>query len=193
MCSVRGLLILVLAVVADHAWAQSSTNPVPKTPPEMADEIARTIQAKALQAPSGSMAFESATSHDNIVEVRYAAKDARFFPQSKADGDNRRLGIARYLCFNHQISLFQKSGIAIHEVLAAPNHSAPFEVTIDQSTCATLFTDTMDFAQIAAQKRAAQPTTGPNSLTEPRRVHTMAIPPDQGAVKPPQSPTGPSP
>jgi hypothetical protein len=55
----------------------------------MANAIARTllstftIDAYARKIPNAPIVFESATSHDNFVEVHYAAKDAQFFLTTK--------------------------------------------------------------------------------------------------------------
>lgn len=177
--------VLLLVVAIGEAGSQTTSNPEPKTPAEVAKAIAHAIDANLPKTPNVVIAFESATSHDNIVEVHYTAKAARFFPHNKAEGDERRLRLAGYFCFNGRISLFRKNGVVIHQVLAAPDNSNPFEFTIDQSTCAALIADAKTRAAVAEQKRSesTQPATGPNSLTEPKRVPTMTIRPDQAEQK----------
>jgi len=180
MFSFRSAFILLVAAAIGEAHGQTSSNPEPKTPAEMANAVAYTlitIDAKARKMPNAPIIFESATSHDNFVEVHYAAKDARFLPQNKAEGDRRRLQLSGYFCFDSRISLFRKNGVVIHQVLAAPDNSAPFEFTIDQSTCASLIADARTLAEWAEQQR-------PNSLTDPKRVRTMTIRPDQSPTEP---------
>jgi hypothetical protein len=118
--------------------------------------------------PNAPIAFESATSHDNSVEVHYAAKDPRLFPHNKAEGDKRRLGQTGYFCFDRRIQLFRENGVVIHHVLTAPDDRAPFEFTIDQSNCAGLIADAKTRAEIAQQQRSKPPT-------EPKRAPTTTI------------------
>src|SRR5882724_4824171 len=160
--------VLLVVVAIGEASSQKASNPEPKTPAEVAKAIANAIDANVPKTPNVPIAFESATSHDNFVEVHYTAKDARFFPHNKAEGDKRRLGLAGYFCFNGRISLFRRNGVVIHQVLAAPDNSDPFEFTIDQSTCAALIVDAKTRAEVAEQKRSesTQSATGPNSMTE---------------------------
>jgi hypothetical protein len=175
--------LLVVAIV--EAGSQTASPSEPKTPAEVAKAIAHALDASVPKTPNVPIAFESATSHDNFVEVQYTAKDARFFPHNNAEGEKRRLGLAGYFCFNPRISLFRKNGVVIHQVLAAPDNSDPFEFTIDQSTCAALLADAKTLAEAAEQKRSGstQSAKGPNSLTELKRVRTMTIRPVQAEQK----------
>jgi hypothetical protein len=183
--------VLPLAVAIGEAGGQALGNPEP-TPAEMAKAIAHAIDANALKMPNAPIAFESATSHDNFVEVHYAAKDARLFPHNKAEGEKRRLGQTGYFCFDRRIQLFRKNGVVIHQVLAAPDDSAPFEFTIDQSTCASLFADAKTLAEMVERSKSSQLVPGPNSLTEPKRVRTMTIRTDGTMQKRIESPTAPN-
>ncbi|MDH2384912.1 hypothetical protein [Bradyrhizobium sp. CER78] len=152
----------------------------------MAQAIARSIDAMAhvheAKVPNPAtvpIAFQSATAHDNVVDVHYRANDAGMLPRNKAEGDEERLRFAGRFCFDRRVSLFQKNGVVIHRVLFAPDNSAPFEFTIDQSTCAALIEDAK--ARADAAKRAAGPA--PNSLTEPKPVHTLTIRPEPAEQK----------
>ncbi len=222
MLSFRGLLVpaaasvWLLAVVIGEAGGQTPGNTEP-TAAEMAKAIAHAIDAKALKMPDAPIAFESATSHDNFVEVRYSVKDARLFPHSKAEGDKRRLGQVGYYCFDRQIQLFKNNGVVIHQVLTAPDGSAPFEFTVDQSTCASLVAGVKTLSETAQRERSKsiyltpgstspiepkrvttttiRSPTAPNSLTEPKPVRTMTIHTngaDEKLIESPQSPTGPN-
>ena len=177
--------VLLLIVITGEAGSQTASSSARETPAEMAKAIAHAIDTNVPKTPNAPIAFESATSHDNIVEVHYTAKDARFFPHNDAERDKRRLGQAGYFCFNSRISLFRKYGVVIHQVLTAPDNSTPFEITVDQSTCAALIADAKIRAESAEQKRSesTQSATGSNSLAEPKRVRTMTIRPDQAEQK----------
>jgi len=168
--------VLLLVVAIGEAGSQTTNNREPKTPTEVAEAIAHAINTNVPTTPNVPIAFESATSHDNVVEVHYTAKDARLFPHNNAEGEERRLRLASYFCFNSRISLFRKYGVAIHQVLTAPDNRAPFEFTIDQSTCAALIADAKTRAEAAEQER-------PKSLAEPKRVPTITIRPDKAEQK----------
>jgi hypothetical protein len=177
--------VLLSIVATDEAGSQTANSYERETPAEMARAIAHAINTNTPKTTNVRIAFVSATSHDNIVEVHYMAKDARFFPHNDAERDERRLGQAGYFCFNSRISLFRKSGVVIHQILAAPDSSASFEITIDQSTCATLIADAKIRAESAEQKRSdsTRSATGLDSLAEPKRVRTMTIRPDHAEQK----------
>jgi hypothetical protein len=100
--------VLLLAVVVAEHGGQTPGNPEPKTPAQMAEAIAHIIDADAPKTPNAPIAFESATSHDNFVEVHYVAKDARFFPHDRAEGEKRRLGQAGHFCFVREYSYLRK-------------------------------------------------------------------------------------
>ena len=83
--------ILLLAVAAGEADSQNASNSPPKTAAELATAIAIAIDTRIPKTPNVPIVFESATSHDNYIEVHYRATDARLFPHNKAEGDERRL------------------------------------------------------------------------------------------------------
>jgi CxxC motif-containing protein len=180
--------VLLLAVVIGEHGGQTPGNPEPKRPAEMAEAIARVIDTNTPKTRDVPIAFESATSHDNFVEVHYVTKDARFFPHDKAEGEKRRLGQAGHFCFDPRIpriQLFAKKGVVIHQILAAPDDSAPFEFTVDESTCASLIAGAKTLAEMAEQERSTSPRSSmaPNSLTEPKRVRTTTIRTDRANEK----------
>jgi hypothetical protein len=171
--------ILLLAVAASEADSQNASNSPPKTAAELATAIAIAIDTRIPKTPNVPIVFESATSHDNYIEVHYRATDARFFPHNKAEGDERRLRLTNYFCFTPQIWLFRRNGVVIHQVLAAPDNSDPFEFTVDQSACAAMVEDAKTLAQEIERKHSGstQPTT------DPKRVHTLTIRPNQTQEK----------
>jgi DNA-binding CsgD family transcriptional regulator len=191
MFSFRGSFILLLAIAVGEARGQTASAPEPTTPAETASAIAHTItiDANARRIPYAPVAFEFAISHDNFVEVRYAAKDARFFPQNKAEADRRRRGLVVYFCFNRKIALFQKNDIIIHFV-ATSDDGVPFEFTVNQSTCANLMAEARTLLEMVGREHSesAEPVRAPNSRTEPKRVHTMTIRIDEDDQKRNESP-----
>ena len=178
--------LVVAAIGKAGGQTASRLEAPPKTPAEMAhaiahsiDAMARAIDAKMPKTATPPRTFKFATSHDNVVEVHYRANNAGMLPRNKAEGEEQRLRFAGKFCFDGSVSLFQKNGVVIHQVLASPDDRAPFEFTIDQSTCAARIEDAK--ARIGSVKQEAGP--GLNSLTEPKRVHTMTIRPEQAEQK----------
>lgn len=171
--------VLVLLAAIDEADSQKASNTEPKTAAELAAAMAIAIDAKIPKTPNVPIVFESASSHNNFVEVHYRATDARFFPHNKAEGDERRLRLANYFCFTPQIWLFRRNGVVIHQVLAAPDNSAAFEFTIDQSTCAALIEDARTIAREIERKRAEST----ERTTDPKRVQTLTVRPNQTQEK----------
>jgi hypothetical protein len=152
--------ILLLAVATGEADSQNASNSPPKTAAEVATAIADA---------SAAIVFQSATSHDNFVEVQYKAMDVRLFPHNKAEGEQRRLRLTLNFCSNPRIAPALRNGVVIHQVLAAPDNSNPFEFNIDQSSCTTILEDA------TANRRERSEST--RLTTEPNRVHTLTIRP----------------
>jgi hypothetical protein len=173
---VASVLLLVIAV--GEASSQTAGKPMPETPAEMAQAIAHAINAKAKvpETPNVLIAREPATSHDNVVELRYRANENRVFPHNSAEREERRLRFAHRFCFyNRDASLLGKPGVVIHQVLTAPDDSAPFEFIIDQSTCAALAADIK--SRVDEIKAGAADMK--RSLDEPKHVPTVTIRPDR--------------
>jgi hypothetical protein len=120
---VSAVSILLLAVAPGEADSQNASNFAPKTAAEVAAAIADA---------GAAIVFQSATSHDNFVEVQYKAMNARLFPHNKAEGEERRIRLTLNFCSNPRIAPALRNGVVIHQVLAAPDNSDPFEFTIDQ-------------------------------------------------------------
>lgn len=125
------------------------------SPREMAQAIARTIDANAVKPTSGPLAFVSATAHDNVVEILYAARDVALFAGNKANSAGTKRALVRYYCDRSRIS-FLNSGIVIHQVILAPDKSDRLEFTVDHLSCANLqmpkLADAASLARIAQAK-----------------------------------------
>ena len=174
IAAVASVPLFVVAI--GEAGSQTASAAVPKTIAEMARVIAQAIDAS--KRPDLPIVLESATSHDNVVELHYKANDARLFPRDAAERERRRLESLGRFCFSPQISLFRKNGVAIHKVLTGPDDSEVFEFTIDQSTCAALIAEAKTRAD-AAERELKSIRSGTGSPTEPRHVHTFTVRPDQ--------------
>jgi len=164
--------VLLLMVVVGEASGQTNIKPESETPAEMAKAIAHAIDTKAPKTPDTPITFESATSHDNVVELHYIANEARVFPHNDTEREQRRLRFAYRFCFDRRTSPLQKHGVVIHQVLTAPDSSDPFEFVIDEPTCAAIAADAKTRAEQFEQKR-------PKSLDEPKRIPTTTIRPNQ--------------
>lgn len=103
----------------------------------MAKAIAETIDAGAIKSADGPVVFQSATAHDNVVEIQYAARDATFFARNKASLDSTKLALMRYYCNASRIA-FLNSGVVVHQVMLAPDARDRIEITIDRASCASL-------------------------------------------------------
>jgi hypothetical protein len=104
---------------------------------EMAKAIAHTIEAGSPKSPDGLIVLESATAHDNVVEIQYAMKDATFFARNKANLDGSKLALARYYCHPTRVAFLNSGGI-VHQVTLAPDNHDRIEITIDRRSCTSL-------------------------------------------------------
>ncbi|HUI98576.1 MAG TPA: hypothetical protein VLX44_22695 [Xanthobacteraceae bacterium] len=115
----------------------------------MARAIAHAIDAKVIKAPGGTIVFESASSHDNVVEVRYRTNDPAVFSQLKSNVDKIRSEKASYYCGAGPLAAL-KQGVVVHEVIASPDNAERLDFTFDTSTCAQLPRPTPADAQTLA-------------------------------------------
>ena len=145
-----------------------------QTPADIARAIARAVDANAFKTPGAAIAFESATSHDNVVELRYRANDPAILSRLKSNLDKIRVDKASYYCNAGRIGAL-KQGVVMHEVIATPDDSDRLEFTFDKSTCDQLPSSTpadartlAEFAVTAAKaenESAVQPSTAPFRLS----------------------------
>jgi hypothetical protein len=132
------------------AYGQTANTPAPATPADVAKAIAFAINASTLRSPGAAIAFESATSHDNVVEMKYVASDAAGFSRLKDSADQTRLVKASYYCKESRLA-YLKLGVVMHEVIATPGNSDQIEFTFDKSSC-----DALPKARLADSKTLAE-------------------------------------
>jgi hypothetical protein len=150
--------IMLAAAAIGTVYCQDASN----SPPTAAEA------ASAIADANAAIIFQSATSHDNVVEVQYKATAARLFPRNKAEREQRRLRLTLFFCSLPRITRALGNGVVIHQILVSPDNDDPFEFMIDQSSCATILEDA------AANRRQYFESRRP---TEPNHVRTLTIRP----------------
>ena len=135
--SATAAVAILLGVAAIGEIRAQGNGSQPTTPAEMAKAIARTIDANTMKMATGPTSFVSATAHDNIVEILYATRDAKFFAENKANAESTRLTFAHFYCDASRKS-YLNSGVVIHQTLTSPDNSDRVEFTADRATCASL-------------------------------------------------------
>ena len=119
---------------ARRSQAQTGDTPGPKTPAEWASSIAYTIRATTRVTPGATVTFTSATSHENVVEIRYVVTDAAAFARFKANAASSRLDVISHWCNeSRKGALIQ--GVVIHTVYALSSPSDQVDFTTDKSSC----------------------------------------------------------
>jgi hypothetical protein len=126
----------VIGVTFGMAYGQSASNQGPSAP-EIAKAIASVISANTVKTPGQVIAFESATSHDNVVELRYVVNDPAGFARLKANIDQTRSIKTAYYCKDIRLT-YLKRGVVMHEVMETSSHSDQIDFTFDKSSCAGL-------------------------------------------------------
>jgi hypothetical protein len=126
----------LIGAAISEADGQTAGNPATPTAAETAKVIANGIATSAHEAPGASLAFESATSHDNVVELRYLANDAGF-ARLKASSEQIRLAKVSYYCKENRLA-YLKLGVVIHEVFATSANTDQIAFTFDKSSCNNL-------------------------------------------------------
>jgi hypothetical protein len=133
------LLVVALVCEASVIRAQAPATGEPQTTAELARAIAFTISRNpgAADASNTLMSLVSATSHGNVVEVRFVIKDAAMFARLKQNTNMLRLGKTSYYCNPSRIKYIDR-GIVIHEITASPTGDDQFDYTIDKPSCDAL-------------------------------------------------------
>ena len=126
----------LLGVALGEAHGQTAGNTAAPTPAEMAKAIANGIAANTQRTPGAPLSFESATSHDNVVELRYLADDAGF-ARMKTSSEEMRSAKVSYYCKDSRRA-FLKQGIVIHEVVTTAANTEQINFTFDKSSCDNL-------------------------------------------------------
>jgi hypothetical protein len=117
--------------------ANGQTANKPPTIAEVAKAVASVIDTSLLKTPGAAIAFQSATSHDNVVEMRYVANDPAGFARLKANANQTQLLKAAYFCKDKLLG-YLKLGVVVHEVIATPGNSEHVDFTFDKSSCDAL-------------------------------------------------------
>jgi hypothetical protein len=135
-----------------EAAGQTANNQGSKTLADIAKAIAHTINISTLKTPGAQITFESATSHDNVVELRFVANDAAAFTRLKNNVDQMRSAKTSYYCNESRVA-YLKQGVVMHEILATSGNTDRIEFTFDISTCNNLpkskLADSKDLAEFA--------------------------------------------
>jgi hypothetical protein len=130
-------IISLVACPLGEAPGQTANDQGSKTPAEIAKAIAHTIDISTVKTPGAPITFESATSHDNVVELRFVANDAAALSRLKSKADQMRLVKTSYYCNESRIA-YLKQGIVMHEILTTAGNTEQIEFTFDISSCGSL-------------------------------------------------------
>lgn len=155
----------------------------PQTPAEIASAIADTIRANTRTAPGSPITLSSATSHDNVVEIRYVVTDAAMFARFKGSAESSRLSLAAHFCTeSRKEALIQ--GVVVHEVFAMSSPNDQVEFTIDKSSCDSLTrvapADAKTLAELALAAAKAENATA--SSQSQSAYHLVEATAHQGVV-----------
>jgi hypothetical protein len=127
-------LLIAATFVFAMLGASHGQTPAPQSTAELARTIADGIRATTRTQPGAPISLASATSHDNVVEVRYAVTDAAAFARFKANVERARLAMTAFYCNDvRRPGLTQ--GLVFHQVYAMSDGSDQVEFTIDASSC----------------------------------------------------------
>ena len=130
-------IVLLGAVPVSTPEAQTAIDPKFRSTAEMAMAIAHTIDVSLPKTTDRSLNFQSATSHENIVEIIYTVRDATFIAKLKTSSGDYKRGTISYFCKDERLS-YINAGVVIHNILAASDGSDRLETTVDRSACASL-------------------------------------------------------
>jgi hypothetical protein len=134
-------MLAIMVALADGTLGDAKSQTVrSKSPAQLASDIANTTSIGAPKGapPSAPVAFESATSHGNSVEVKYIIRYPNLFSLMKAQYGSADEKVwltkaTRYCTESHMAAMRQ--GVVIHEILAVPDNSDHIDFAIDISTC----------------------------------------------------------
>jgi hypothetical protein len=161
--------VIAAAVLIGGALGQANGQTLNK-PPAIADvakAVASVIDTSLSKTPGAAIAFQSASSHDNVVEMRYLANDAAGFARLKANAVQTRLLKASFFCKDKLLG-YLKLGVVVHEVIATPAKGDQVEFTFDKSSCDALpkerQADSNSLTELALTVAKAQNEAGENEL-----------------------------
>jgi hypothetical protein len=119
-----------------EAHGQTAGNQASSTP-DIAKTVASALTANMVKTPGQAITFESATSHENVVELRYVVSDPAGFARLKGNLNLTRSVKAAFYCKKLGVAYLNR-GVVIHEVMATSTHSDQIDITVDKSSCADL-------------------------------------------------------
>jgi hypothetical protein len=151
--------------VLGEANGQTTDTQAPATPAQVAKAIAFAINANTAKTPGAALVFESATSHDNVVEMKYVVSDAAGLARLKASADQTRSVKTSYYCKESRLA-YLKLGVVMHEVFVTPGNGDRIDFTFDKSSCDALpkatLADPKTLAELALTVAKAQNEAGEN-------------------------------
>ena len=128
------LATALVGAMPGAANGQTSAGEGPKSPAELARIIADGVKKTTRAPPGAPISLASATSHDNVVEIRYAVTDIVAFGRFKANIETARRSTASLYC-NESRRAFLDQGVVLHEVFALSDGSDQVDFTVDKSMC----------------------------------------------------------
>jgi hypothetical protein len=127
--------LILLAGVCGEARSQPAYKQPPTTPAEIAEEVARGIDANTLRSPRGApLEFESAKSRGNVVEMRYIVNDLSSFDRFKGNSDKTGASFVTYWCSDSRIDVLRQ-GVVINITYARSDNKDRVEFTINKASC----------------------------------------------------------
>jgi hypothetical protein len=126
---------ILLAGTLLEARSQATNNQRSNTLADVAKAIAHTIDANTVKSPGAPLAFDSATAHDNVVEVKYIANDFAAFDRFKSNSNQARAALVGYYCNESGRTAYLRQGVVIHQSYVRSDSNDRVEFTIDRSSC----------------------------------------------------------
>ena len=127
----------LLASTLFEAKSQATSNQKSNTLADVAKAIAHTIDANTLKSPGAQLAFDSATAHDNVVEVKYIVNDFAAFDRFKSNSKQARAALVGYYCNDSSRAAYLRQGVVILQTYVRSDNNDRVEFTIDRSSCDT--------------------------------------------------------
>ena len=159
------------------ADGQTAGNAAPPTAAETAKAIANGIAASTQRTPGAPLSFDSATAHDNVVELRYLANDAGF-ARLKANGEQMRSAKISYYCKDSRLA-FLRRGVVFREVFATSAGTDQFAFTVDKSSCDALpkaaLADPKTLADFALTVAKAENAAAAGNATQGMSANTFHL------------------
>jgi hypothetical protein len=118
-----------------EAGGQATNNQSSDTVVDAAKAVARTIAAFTVKSSGAPLEFDSATAHDNVVEVKFIANDFAAFDRFKSNSNQAKSAFVGYFCNDSGRAVYLRQGVVMHYVYARSDDTDRVEFTIDRSSC----------------------------------------------------------